>query len=70
MGWDGPTNCLSLTDEMLLLGVVTRASSHPVGSKSFGCTALELNVGAASANKNGRKYTPPESDVRVALFEK
>lgn len=45
----GPTSCLSLTDEMLLLGVVTRASSHPVGSKSFACTPLDWNVGAAPA---------------------
>lgn len=45
-----PTNCLSLTAEMSVLGVDTNASSHPVGSKSFDSTALELNVGAASAN--------------------
>lgn len=45
----GPTSCLSLTDEMLLLGVVTRASSHPVGSKSFDCTLLDSNVGATPA---------------------
>lgn len=45
----GPTSCLSLTDEMLLLGVVTRASSHPVGSKSFDCTPLDSNVGATPA---------------------
>lgn len=32
---EGPTNCLSLTEEISVLGVLTRASSHPVGSKSF-----------------------------------
>lgn len=45
----GRTNCLSVGVEILVLGVLTRASSHPVGSKSFASMALELNVGAASA---------------------
>lgn len=46
----GPTNCLSVGAEILVLGVETRASSHPVGSKSFASKALELNVGATPAN--------------------
>lgn len=45
----GHTNCLSLADDILLLGVVTKATSHPVGSKSFASAALELNVGAVFA---------------------
>lgn len=40
----GHTNCLSVAAEMSLLGVVTRASSHPVGSKSFAWAAPESNV--------------------------
>ena len=42
----GPTNCLSLAEEILLLGVETRASSHPVGSKSFVRAELESKVDA------------------------
>lgn len=38
------TNCLSLAAEMLVLGVATRASSHPVGSKSLVWAAPESNV--------------------------
>lgn len=49
-----PTNCRSLAEEILVLGVLTSASSHPVGSKSFVRPAPELNVGAVAPAAKGQ----------------
>jgi len=45
-----PTKWLSAVDELMLLGALTRASSHPDGSNPFSCITVE-SVDAAPARK-------------------
>ena len=49
---------------MLVLGVETRASSQPVGSKSFAPAVLELNVGAVSTEKINYEIVALKTDFR------
>lgn len=53
-----------MAEEILVLGVLTSASSHPVGSKSFVRPAPELNVGAVAPAAKGQHLVRIISDQK------